>query len=533
MDELKAFLINKVGADPVRGQNGILTESFPVCSIQLASGTLCICDTSYPPGEDGCEPSINLQPGEYQIAVTGIAYGRDKRIASMRCLSRNAGNCTYGREIGEVPVDAGRVMVGDLQTMLDTFDGLDDDDEYDNLFDDELDAFLITAKNGNNIAVLSAGFGDGSYPVRELVHGGKVVGVEIVFIHPEEVYPFDQEKIDPKVVHQFLDELSSKLAVNSNPARSQKEALVASVQEMLAEREKESRKQAEEFRAHLIMQRLRAPVTQANVTKIADRIGEKPEIQSRKTILESFGYQYLGTYEHSSIKNYFFLLFLHQTDGTIAYISSNPKAEINSEFQADYPDGTEFNLNDSQPPSGISPAPWQTVVFEPNLPLPDLLNRFRKLRPTGNILETKTGVVDHITKSFHRLQQWRLDRGGWNRDEVRQQLKLSDAQENQDKITESTMNVRERWLFAWFKEENPQAAKEHFQTVLIVHDELEYYIAQIYWVMGTGKNLNFRELTKDKTIRNAFSQANAAHGSPLQLIAQKTSGFQADFYVPR
>jgi hypothetical protein len=281
------------------------------------------------------------------------------------------------------------------------------------------------------------------------------------------------------------------------------------------------------------MQRLRAPVTQTNVTKIADQIGEKPEIQSRKTILESFGYRYLGTYEHTTIKKYFALFFLHESDGTTASINSHPNGEIICELEAVYPDETKFYVRDSQRQPGIPLAPWQTLVSQPNVPLPELLEHFRKLRPTGNILETKTGVVDHITKSFHRLQQWRMDRGGWNRDEVRQQLKLPDTPENQDKITESTMNVREKWLFAWFKEENPHAAKEHFETVLIVHDELEYYIAQIYWVIGTGKNLNFRELTKDKTIRNAFSQANAAHGSPLQLIAQKISGFPADFYVPR
>jgi len=306
---------------------------------------------------------------------------------------------------------------------------------------------------------------------------------------------------------------------------------MAAVHEMQKEKLGALRDQGGEFKTHLLTQRKKAPIVSLRVLSHKPDPIESVRFSSQKAAFESFGYIFAGGYTFEKIPNYSVIVLTHPEDGTFVGINLHGADEIICTIEAHYPDGSNFSLRDTPLKPGITPPPWHYVQCVPTGTPSELVQRFRSARPPGQKFITPADVPYLLEDSFQLVQQWRIARGGWNREEVAAQLKLTDTPETSDRITQASMDAREKWLFAWLKTEQPEVAKQFEQDFLVIHDELPDYILQMYWVMGTGASISFKDLLENATPIEAFKKLNLAKGAPFQLLAQKTTGFIADFYV--
>ncbi len=390
--------------------------------------------------------------------------------------------------------------------------------------------------------VVRSGFGDGSYQVTELLDGRERVGFEVLLIVESEPYPFGKESTTVSsddnpasstsdAVNNFLGEMLAKIQqVKEGNAADKKEAFKSAMAELVREQEEKFRAQAEEFREFLLKHRQSAPVVETRVHSHTDDLSGDPQIASRRALLESAGYRFLGSYVFDGIPGFVLLLFLHDQNGTVASISSGK--DINTEFEADYPDGIGFHVRDTAPVPGLTQPPWATYRYEIGKSVPELMAAFETHRPPGHVMFTEPEAVADLTNDFERSQSWRLDRGGWTRAEVRTQMGIGDGTGREDELTEACLAVREKWLYAWFRKCHPAIAGQYRDGLVIVHDELDSTFTYMLWAIGGGSLKVRRREFEGRPATAAFREVNQANACPLKLVAQKSEGYRADFYLP-
>jgi hypothetical protein len=101
-----------------------------------------------------------------------------------------------------------------------------------------------------------------------------------------------------------------------------------------------------------------------------------------------------------------------------------------------------------------------------------------------------------------------------------------------DLVTEKFLEVRERWLYAWLKDRDPDTAARLLESLVIIHDDLDGSLLYAYWMAGGGgTEARVREFAEGKPTET-FRRVNEAHRHPLKLVAQKLDGCRADFYGP-
>ena len=112
------------------------------------------------------------------------------------------------------------------------------------------------------------------------------------------------------------------------------------------------------------------------------------------------------------------------------------------------------------------------------------------------------------------------------------QLKIEHPEGREDEITEVCLKVREKWLYAWLKLHHADIASRAIDSLLIIHDELEPHFLSAFWAVGGGSLKVRKHQFEGASARETFRAVNQTNHSPLKLIAQKTTGYAADFYVP-
>lgn len=141
-------------------------------------GRLSVADTSY----FFDKPLIlDLVPGDYQVSARYVLPTGHKHIAGLRVGTAEVA-LTRGTEIGKVSVDFGQLGVCDRDATEAAFDSLGDEGMpryYDQLNTTALVEW-VHLPGPVNMLVVRPGFGDGAYPVRELLRpdGGRG-GIEI------------------------------------------------------------------------------------------------------------------------------------------------------------------------------------------------------------------------------------------------------------------------------------------------------------------------------------------------------------------
>lgn len=213
----KDYFRRKSKATPGKGAAGKFSEWLEFTTFTLAGPKCLIVDASFAPSaEDGV--LVDLPPGKYQMQIKGVDYGGDKRIARLRFVMPGLVP-SLGAVLGETWTDTAMTGICDHE-VFDQAWGDDNDASYEKVaaqWEDEPDlgVAVLDKKAGAVMPFLTSGFGDGSFPVCELVAEGRRVGFEIEFIADGKPYPFSPHP--PTEAGPSLAELEKMRAEAGDP----------------------------------------------------------------------------------------------------------------------------------------------------------------------------------------------------------------------------------------------------------------------------------------------------------------------------
>ena len=117
-------------------------------------------------------------------------YGDDKRISRLRLVQDVPHE--LGELLGTTVADVGYTGACDHEALLKSVVGNEEAAEKlaQKVFDiDDFGKVALPADPEAALHIVSSGFGDGEFPVRELISESGRVGVEVEFIEPGAPYP--------------------------------------------------------------------------------------------------------------------------------------------------------------------------------------------------------------------------------------------------------------------------------------------------------------------------------------------------------
>lgn len=227
--KLKAYLRAKGTGRPGKGAKGIPSEWFPVCKLKLAGPKLLVIDPSFAPAAtDGL--LVRAAPGNYAVSAKCLYFNGDRRIARLRLLLEGATKAVVGARVGKTWSDTGAIGVIDHKVFSEAW-GDDDDASYERIREtiedvEFCDVAILSRAKGAIMPFVESGFGDGTFPVYELLEKRRRVGIEVEFIADAKSYPFEyasEEEIEEKPV-PFVERLRAA-ALQGDGARANELAL--------------------------------------------------------------------------------------------------------------------------------------------------------------------------------------------------------------------------------------------------------------------------------------------------------------------
>jgi len=137
--------------------------------------------------------TVDLQAGIYEVSRRRVAYGDDVRVGGFRAVLLGT-EWNKGDQIGESWSDTATQGFCDIVAFTDAMPE-DHESDYFEVFEDMLvtddwSVVDLDPKKHARLFVVGSGFGDGSFPVFELLSDGNRVGVEVETIAPGTPYPF-------------------------------------------------------------------------------------------------------------------------------------------------------------------------------------------------------------------------------------------------------------------------------------------------------------------------------------------------------
>lgn len=193
------------------------TDWISFCHLELVSGKLQVHDAMDPPSDglqppgvresygtfviDGKprtfyyspDPLVDLPPGHYGVAARCMQWGGGRRVSRLRVLLEGRRG-QRGAEIEAVSIDTSKCGVCDPEVFSAAWRAYPGDavnEVESHVTSGEIyGAFALGEQDGAVMAFARSGFGDGGYPIYELISRSQRVGVEIVFIEENEPFPF-------------------------------------------------------------------------------------------------------------------------------------------------------------------------------------------------------------------------------------------------------------------------------------------------------------------------------------------------------
>lgn len=173
---------------------GERTDWLDFCELELKGSNILIVDTQFVPSEkDGL--LVALSAGKYTIQAKTVNYGGDRRVSRLRAFQAGT-NPKLGEEIGKTWTDTAMTGICDFETFSKAW-GNDNHASYaviEPFFEsgEDFGVAVFDAASGAVMPFVHSGFGDGNFPVLELLAARKRVGFEIVFIAGDEEYSFGE-----------------------------------------------------------------------------------------------------------------------------------------------------------------------------------------------------------------------------------------------------------------------------------------------------------------------------------------------------
>lgn len=556
MSDLKQVLAEETENKTVRGSVGNETDWLEFCELTLSDGRALVCDLGFIPS-DGDGLLVEMPPGRYLIRARVMDYSGDRRVSRLRVLSPGS-TPTVGVQIGETWADTAAVAVCDFTVCSRAWERLGEDTAT-NRLEVARDSgypcgvFELDPEVSACVPYVDSGFGDGTFPVFELMQEDKRVGFEIEFIAREEPYPFERSdssgaaaasgtvaRAEPNpafdeafaLISGALKEVAARKTGDREKDRVAMEQRLAEVMGGLEGKVKEA---TEQFRQHVVQVRRKAPPLEIRL--IPDTETEwirKTPVQDRGLALKLAGFVACGTFRADPIPDFRISGFIHPEDGIRAQITESVE-RIALVLCSHYHDGTSFNLSDGTPKPGARQPPWRLGGCEPEMPAEDLIRQFKRLRPQSGL--QSLGPEDFIGREeedFRRVQAWRSERGGWTIAELKAQKGLKEEDETSDEIRMLRFNTADMWLFNWLRAQRnlPFRPEEEIENLVIIHDDLTPdLLINAWWIVSHDFKAK-EDLFVDGPARDAFSRVNREKGKKLRLVFQKTSALAADFYLP-
>jgi len=194
--KLETFISQQFVGDAVRGALGVESDWLDVGLVSLPTGTLHITGYVGDQSEGFIAP---LGAGVFEAKAKTIRYGHEIRMSRVCLVGPNRAPIR-GEKIGEAGTDSGTMVLYDLRSYgeAETHNPKFRDTVLRALLKIGLYFELVPVEGWPAHALLagSSGFDDGTFPIFELRDGPNVAGVEIVFIKPDQPYPFKTNKYE-------------------------------------------------------------------------------------------------------------------------------------------------------------------------------------------------------------------------------------------------------------------------------------------------------------------------------------------------
>jgi hypothetical protein len=243
--KLADYMRQEFAGNRQQGMVGSESEWLDLCSLDIPVGNIHVVDPQFVTDQsEGC--IISLRPGLYNMLVKTVVYGDDVRIARIQVVT-GSDKLNLGGKIDETGTDSATVGVYDFKTLSpfseesreavkNAFQSASSQNHY---------IIEVGGASGGRMAIVHSGFGDGTFPVYELLTNSERAGFEVVFIPTGQPYPFsalpatvpsDDEEIHLALVEKIWDAALAALNNGEEPGRQFFENLKPGIQAALASR---------------------------------------------------------------------------------------------------------------------------------------------------------------------------------------------------------------------------------------------------------------------------------------------------------
>lgn len=192
MDNLTDYL-EKSGPPGRMGVKGVETDWMEFTTLPVTSGKILVVDPGFAPEiNDGV--LVELPPGTYVLKAKAMQFGKERRPSRLR-VALEGTKSSIGGVIGEAWADTARIGVCDPEVF--EAEWKNDDwayEQLDRVFSQTFTGVAVLADGTDAILpYVESGFGDGDFPVHELIEEGtgRRVGVEVEIIAPGATYPWE------------------------------------------------------------------------------------------------------------------------------------------------------------------------------------------------------------------------------------------------------------------------------------------------------------------------------------------------------
>lgn len=537
LPDIEKFLEgDDVPAKHIDKQTGV-TDWLPFTTWEFGGGALQIVDLDFA-GDDSMAPVAQAVPkATMRVEAKGFSDEDNQRqVAALRAVPDKVA-ASRGAHLGHAGVDTATVCVCDFERVKAYGD--QDEDGFLEWLEEEEDALceqcgvIKSSKAGISLPFVQSGYGDGSYPVIALEHDGKTVGLEVVFVGSEldefpEVEDDDNASDTPKTERRgktssTTDDRTIAGLFNSRSEASQKDLIHEFKEDFDLRCIYRKNSPSWDFR----IEHIEAPLW----------LSRHPFSNWTETAIKA-GFRQLGTFQldrndwklaehvlsHPELNCCVLLrhipehfeVFSSTSDNCVKWISSYPGTE-----HIAYPDWIQAH-----------PASTDS--------LSEALDQFLESHSPTQCLPIDLDRYSKLTTKIHRdLLAWQVERGGTTLAEHRRQVEAfghlpTNASERTDFLNRIRRNDAEAHLCAWWKAQPdvPCPLGDAIEPLIIIHDDLRPCdLAQYYWHI-TG-SFRFSDVSiPDGTAREAFARLAKENNLPIQKVAEKKTGFQADFYLP-
>ena len=175
-------------------RNGQETDWLDIGTIEVTSGRMAVGDNTFFP-QDQLE--MDIKPGQYSVQAKVRDFGTDRRVSRLRAFQ--AAPPFVSRLKGQLSVGFNSVSVCDPAAFLaallkQTEDGHNRELAqalYWSRLEDDFGTITLVDELPATMAFVRCGWGSGSYDVFELIADTTRVGIEVIFIEPQEPYIFE------------------------------------------------------------------------------------------------------------------------------------------------------------------------------------------------------------------------------------------------------------------------------------------------------------------------------------------------------